>query len=116
MNHPWEDISLNDYEKHMSLDSVFQLQTMNEMMKEQFFTYPAKSVIILGVAGGNGLEHIDAQAIEKVYGVDINKSYLKACSNRFPELQGKLETICTDLTKDIQMLPKADLPQGKSAD
>lgn len=40
---------------------------MNEMMKEQFLIYLAKSVIILDVAGGNGLEHIDAQAIEKVY-------------------------------------------------
>ena len=30
MNNPWEEISLDDYENHMSLDSVKQLQTMNE--------------------------------------------------------------------------------------
>ena len=35
MNNPWEDIKLDDYEKHMSLDSVKQLQTMNAIMKEQ---------------------------------------------------------------------------------
>ena len=29
MNNPWEEISLDDYEKHMSLDSVRQLQAMN---------------------------------------------------------------------------------------
>ena len=28
MSNPWEEISLNDYENHMSLDSVKQLQTM----------------------------------------------------------------------------------------
>ena len=38
MNNPWEEIKLSDYESHMSLESVFQLQTMNQMMKEQFYT------------------------------------------------------------------------------
>lgn len=28
---PWEEISPSDYENHMSLDSVKQLQTMNEI-------------------------------------------------------------------------------------
>ena len=28
MSNPWEEISLNDYENHMSLDSVNQLQIM----------------------------------------------------------------------------------------
>ena len=36
MSNPWEEISLNDYENHMSLDSVKQLQIMNSIMKEQF--------------------------------------------------------------------------------
>ena len=39
MNNPWEEIKLDDYEKHMSLDSVKQLQTMNKMMKEQLEDY-----------------------------------------------------------------------------
>lgn len=47
----------------MSLDSVYQLQTMNEMMKEQLNEYKIKTVIIFGVAGGNGLEHIDREKI-----------------------------------------------------
>ena len=33
MSNPWESISLTDYENHMRLNSVKQLQTMNEMMK-----------------------------------------------------------------------------------
>lgn len=35
MKNPWEEISLTDYENHMKLDSVMQLQAMNEMMKVQ---------------------------------------------------------------------------------
>lgn len=30
MSNPWEKISLSDYENHMSLDSVKQLQTIHE--------------------------------------------------------------------------------------
>ena len=31
MENPWKEISLADYENHMKLDSVMQLQVMNEM-------------------------------------------------------------------------------------
>jgi hypothetical protein len=58
MSNPWEEISLDDYENHMSLDSVKQLQTMNIIMENQFEAYPVSTAMVLGVAGGNGLEHI----------------------------------------------------------
>ncbi len=70
MKNPWEAIPLNDYEKHMNLDSVMQLQAMNQMMKMQFDTYRISNIMILGIAGGNGLEHIQKNKFEKVYGVD----------------------------------------------
>ena len=109
MKNPWEEISLTDYENHMSLDSVYQLQTMNEMMKEQLNEYKIKTVIILGVAGGNGLEHIDKEKIEKVYGIDVNQKYLDECENRYPKLAGVFKVICADLLNDDLQLPHADL-------
>lgn len=48
MKNPWEEIGLSDYENHMNLDSVLQLQTMNAMMKEQFYQYPVKTIMVLG--------------------------------------------------------------------
>ncbi len=65
MENPWKEISLADYENHMKLDSVMQLQVMNEMMKGQFYTYPVSSIMILGIAGGNGLEHIQKDRFDK---------------------------------------------------
>ena len=109
MDNPWKEIDLTTYENHMSLDSVFQLQALNKMMKEQFYSYPVQSIMVLGVAGGNGLEHIDKQMFKKVYGVDINKNYLEMCINRYPELRGVLNTICTDLMQETNNLPYADL-------
>ncbi|MCD8355533.1 MAG: threonine-phosphate decarboxylase CobD [Clostridia bacterium] len=108
-NNPWESIHLTDYENHMSLDNVYQLQAMNQMMKEQFYTHPVKSAMILGVAGGNGLEHIDTHTFDKVYGVDINKNYLDTCKYRYPHLQDTFEPLCTDLMQDSAQLPHAEL-------
>lgn len=70
MKNPWEEISLTDYENHMKLDSVMQLQTLNEMMKGQFETYPVSSVMVLGIAGGNGMEHAAKDKYKKIYGAD----------------------------------------------
>ena len=109
MNNPWEEIDLGAYENHMSLSSVFQLQTLNKMMKDQFYAHPVQSIMILGVAGGNGLEHVDRQVFHKVYGVDINRKYLETCVDRHPELRGVFEPVYADLTLEISKLPYVDL-------
>ena len=109
MKNPWEEIPLVDYESHMKLDSVMQLQAMNEMMKGQFDTYPISSIMILGIAGGNGLEHIQKDKFERVYGVDINSSYLQAVIQRYPELNELLECLCINLIDEKNKLPKVDM-------
>ena len=109
MKNPWEEISLDDYERHMGLGSVMQLQAMNGMMKNQFADYPVKSAMVLGVAGGNGLEHVDPEKYDAVYGVDINARYLEAVKKRYANLDGTLECLCLDLTKDFENLPCIEL-------
>ncbi|MDQ2086990.1 hypothetical protein RBH29_11185 [Herbivorax sp. ANBcel31] len=49
------------------MDSVYQLQTLNKIMCEQLKCYDILTPMILGVAGGNSLEHIDINKIDKVY-------------------------------------------------
>jgi hypothetical protein len=109
MSNPWEKIALNDYENHMGLESVYQLQNLNEMMKEQFYSYDIKSIMVLGVACGNGIEHTRKEKFEKVYGVDVNKKFLEECKNRYIELNGVLETICVDLLSENIQLPCSEL-------
>lgn len=109
MQNPWNEIHLSDYEKHMSLNSVLQLQTLNEMMRGQLTAYPVSSVMILGIAGGNGLCHVDPARIRKVYGVDVNESYLEECRSRYPELDGLFLPVCADLRDRGLVLPAADL-------
>lgn len=109
MPNPWEEISLDDYEKHMSLDSVRQLQAMNGIMKEQFAAYPVDTATVLGIAGGNGLEHVSPDKYRKVYGVDINADYLRAVSQRYTELSGVLECLQIDLINEAEKLPQSQL-------
>lgn len=109
MKNPWEEIELSDYENHMKLSSVMQLQALNEIMKKQLDTYPIKSVMILGIAGGNGLEHINTEKVQKVYGVDINRKYLKECTVRYKNLSGIFEAVCADLNDENAVLPNADM-------
>ena len=109
MSNPWEEICLDDYESHMSLDSVKQLQTMNSIMKKQFDAYPVNNAMILGVAGGNGLEHVSREKYHSVYGVDINADYLSAVSKRYANLSNVLKCLKIDLIHDADQLPEAQL-------
>ncbi len=109
MENPWKNINLDDYENHMKSNSIMQLQVMNGMINDQFYRYHVSSVMILGIAGGNGLNHIDSSRIQKVYGVDINDVYLKECVKRYPELGQTFIPIQADLQKKNDILPEADI-------
>lgn len=109
MSNPWEEIRLCDYEDHMSRDDVFQLQALNHLTAEQLFSFQAKTLMILGVAGGNGLQYIHPKNFERIYGVDINRSYLAACVERYPALEGIFEPILADLCDESTFLPRADV-------
>lgn len=106
---PWEGISLSDYENHMCLDSVKQLQAMNEMMKIQLEEYPVNTAMIFGIAGGNGLEHVKREKYIRIYGIDINEEYLSAVKERYSQLQDILECHRIDLMAETDKLPQAEL-------
>lgn len=109
MDHPWKEIRLEVYEAHMRLASVQQLQTMNSIMKDQFEAYPVSTAMVFGVAGGNGLEHVDPAKYETVYGIDINEDYLRIAEARFEVLGGVLKLMSADLSEESQRPPYADL-------
>ena len=108
MKNPWEEISLDDYEKHMSLDSVRQLQAMNALMREQFEAYPVHTAMVLGVAGGNGIEHVRPEKYRAVYCVDINEEYLQAVRERYAR-KPAVQCLRADLTEAADRLPAAEL-------
>lgn len=109
MSSPWETVPLDAYEAHMASPQVGQLQALGEIMRRQLLRHAQDSVCVLGVAGGNGLEHIDASRIQKVYGIDISADYLDACRHRFSYLGGRLELLRMDLSDAACCLPNTEL-------
>ena len=110
MDNPWKEVSLDDYEHHMALANVYQLQTLDRIMSEQFSAHAVESVAVLGVAGGNGLGNlINIPAVKQIYGIDINPSYLKASAERYPQLAERYRTVLADINTDCSKLPEAEL-------
>src|SRR5579872_39918 len=94
MSNPWLSIPLEDYEGHMGADGVRQLAALAVLFQRALDLCRPKSVAILGIAGGNGLEHIDPAVTSRVVGIDINASYLEEVRRRFGE---RVELHCVDL-------------------
>ena len=54
-------------------------------------------------------DSIKPDSFEKIYGVDINKEYLKECTARYKSINNILECLCIDLTNNASQLPYADI-------
>jgi|SRR5580692_1483648 hypothetical protein len=67
-----------------------------------------RSVAILGVAGGNGLDRVDCTITKKILGLDINVRYLNAVLQRYSALPG-LELYYSDLAGEPWNLPPVEL-------
>jgi hypothetical protein len=99
---PWLALPLEDYEGHMGSPDVNQLALLADLFGEALVRLRPRSVAVLGVAGGNGLEHVDGTLTTRVVGIDVNPAYLSATKARFPDLRG-LELHCADLEHDARL-------------
>jgi len=105
---PWLDIPLDDYERHMSHDLVGQATLLNSLTKKYLDKIKPETAVFLGIAGGNGLEHIDNNITRTVYGVDINPAYLDTASVRYKETIPTLQLINLDIVKNSETICRTD--------
>lgn len=108
---PWLTLPLEDYEGHMGSTSVNQLKPLADLFGEALARLRPRSVALLGVAGGNGLEHVDSNLTTRVVGIDVNPAYLAATRQRFPEMRG-LELHCADLQHQLPDMEPVTLVQA----
>jgi hypothetical protein len=108
MSDPWLSIPLADYEGHMGADSVQQLSALSGLFKRALDACLPDSVAILGIAGGNGLEHASPATIKRIVGVDLNARYLDEVRRRFGTYPN-LELHCVDLSEYELRIRPADL-------
>jgi hypothetical protein len=96
MSNPWLAVPLSEYEQHMSSVEVQQLGALSDLFAESIGLCRPFSIAVLGIAGGNGLDHIDTSVTARVVGLDLNPLYLEAVRQRYSHLPG-LELHCVDL-------------------
>ena len=107
--HPWNQVPLEDYERHMQHDSVAQLQLLQSLTGKYLQLLLPHTTLFLGIAGGNGLDQIDSKITQKIVGLDINASYLDETRKRYQTKLPQLELIQIDIdsSADLSLL-KAD--------
>jgi hypothetical protein len=93
---PWLEIPLADYEGHMSSAEVQQLEALSDLFAAALKYCQPSSVAILGVAGGNGLKHVNRAVTRRIVGLDINPCYLDEVRQRFDDI----ELHCMDLAEE----------------
>jgi len=90
------------YELHMSDPRVGQLRQLHDITGEQLAAYQPPTVGVLGIAGGNGLDLIDPETTNAVFGYDINAGYLHACEARYHKPLGdRLRLIQTNIDRSL---------------
>jgi hypothetical protein len=110
MDNIWNTIPLEDYELHMQHETVGQLDLLSNLTKKYLRKLNPKIVLFLGIAGGNGLEHIDNEVTSQVFGIDINQNYLDETQKRFKDQIPNLYLLNIDISsKTTEKVAKANL-------
>jgi hypothetical protein len=60
VDNPWLKVPLADYESHMNSAGVEQSAALSELFAGALARCQPESVAVIGIAGGDGLDHIDA--------------------------------------------------------
>jgi hypothetical protein len=88
---------------------VAQAQTLSRLTKVYLRLLRPGKVIFVGIAGGNGLEHIDPADTTSVIGIDISQHYLKETFARFGRRIPGLRLLKLDIAKRQPTIVRADM-------
>jgi len=96
---PWTVVPAADYERHMGPEGADQLGPLSAIFARAYAGVRPRRLLALGVATGNGLEHVDPEITERAVGVDVNIQYVAIARQRHQRLGPHLELFCADLER-----------------
>lgn len=82
----WLDAKLEDYERHVALDTVGQAAAIRQVIAASIAQFTPSRFLYLGCAGGNGLEAIAGSSVDQVFAADLNANYLIEAAKRWSHL------------------------------
>lgn len=105
---PWLTIPIEDYEAHMALPGIGQAQMLAEELARAAAQIAARSVALIGCAGGNGLATLPP-SVRRIVAIDINPAYVEALRGRFAGRGVALELFVADIQKGAPPCLPVDL-------
>jgi Methyltransferase domain len=102
--HPWSLVPAAEYEAHLGPAGLDQLAPLSALFGKVYAARRPARLAVLGVATGNGLEHVDPAVTRRTAGVDVNLSYLAVARQRFMHLGPSLQLLCADAEK-VELAP-----------
>jgi len=93
---PWTLVPAADYEAHMGPEGADQLAPLSAILGKALSALRPARLLSLGVATGNGLEHVDPAVTRRVVGVDVNIQYVAIARQRHMRLGARLELFVAD--------------------
>jgi len=96
---PWSLVSAAEYEAYMGPGGVDLLAPLSIIFGKVYAARQPRRLAVLGVATGNGLEHVAVAITGRTVGVDVNLSFLGVARQRFMRLGPSLELLCADVEK-----------------
>jgi hypothetical protein len=92
-------VSASEYEAYMGPGALDELAPLSTIFAKVYAARRPRRLAVLGVATGNGLEHVDLHLTGRIVGLDLNLSYLAVARQRLRRLGAALELHCSDVER-----------------
>ncbi len=93
----------------MSAPAIGQAQMLADQLEVLVKRIRPNSVAVVGCAGGNGLDRLIDNHVERVVGVDINPKYIDEVAARYAGRVNGLHLICADVQSESLRFEPVDL-------
>jgi len=107
-DNPWLTIPIEDYESHMALPEIGQARMLAEELALATSRLSARSIALVGCAGGNGLATLPA-SVRRIVAIDINPAYVETVRKRFGGRSAALELFVADIQQGAPLCAPVDL-------
>ncbi len=94
---PWIEVAPEDYEAHMTSPAVAQLGVLADILARDLAKLHPRSLLVVGCATGNGLQHVDPAVTPRLTGVDVNPEFLAVARGRYAGRLPGLELVQGDI-------------------
>lgn len=96
---PWTLVPASEYEAYMGRGGADETGPLSHLFARVYRARRPRRLAVLGVATGNGLEHVNVRETGRTVGVDVNLSYLAVTRQRHMRLGPSLQLVCADLER-----------------